>query len=301
MPVLRVEFAFLPVVIRWFQQFFPLADFPVLPAWHTGSPLRILSPDGLNPRGQAWRHGSSGGTGCLTHLLPNTAVTFRSRPHGRNASTKAPAGMRIGIYGGTFDPVHLGHLLLAEQCREACQLDQVWFMPAARSPHKQKAEPVAGKQRAEMLHFALAGMPEFVVCEQELKREGVSYTVDTLKRLHEDQPGDELFFLMGGDSLADLPRWREPERIAELAMIVAVNRGRTPLPQGDELRQLVGESIAERIQTVEMPACDVSATDIRNRIAAGRSIRFMTPRSVEVYLREHGLYGAPRPVDGEVP
>ncbi|MEX1098528.1 MAG: nicotinate-nucleotide adenylyltransferase [Planctomycetales bacterium] len=198
--------------------------------------------------------------------------------------------MRLGLLGGTFDPVHYGHLLLAEQCREQCALDEVWFLPSGSPPHKSGDGISPGKARAEMLEFAVAGRPEFRVDRMELDREGTTFTVDTLEELHRVDPSRELFFLIGADSLADLPSWRRPDRIAELATIVAVNRGDRPLPDPAALAATLGEPLAERIRFVTMPGIDLSATDIRRRVRAGESIRFMTPRAVEAYIREHGLY-----------
>ncbi len=198
--------------------------------------------------------------------------------------------MRLGVFGGTFDPVHWGHLLMAEQCREQCRLDQVWLLPAGLPPHKTDAAISTGGQRAEMLEFATAGHAELIVNRMELSRAGKTYTVDTLEELHADRPEDELFFLIGGDSLADLPSWREPERIVELATVVAVNRGDRPLPSREELTRRLGEKIAARVELVTMPGIDLSATDIRRRVRDGKSIRYMLPRAVEVYIAEHGLY-----------
>lgn len=198
--------------------------------------------------------------------------------------------MRLGIFGGTFDPVHWGHLVMAEQCREQCELDQVWFLPAGLPPHKTGQTISSGKQRAEMLELALAGQPDFLVSRLEFSREGKSYTVDTLRELHAERPGDELFFLIGGDSLDDLPSWREPERIVELATVVAVNRGDRPLPLKHELAAHLGAAIANRVEPVTMPGIDLSSTDIRGRVRDGKSIRFMVPRAVEAYIAEHKLY-----------
>ena len=203
--------------------------------------------------------------------------------------------MRLGIYGGTFDPVHYGHLLLAEQCREQCALDEIWFIPAHQAPHKQGTAGTPGKARSEMLGFAVAGIPQFKVSHRELDRGGTSYTVDTLQELHDEEPSRELFFLIGADSLDDLPTWRQPDRIAELATIVAVNRGDRPLPAPEQLRGRLGETLAARIRIVAMPGIDLSATDIRRRVREGRSIRFMVPRAVEAYIAEHGLYGGAGP------
>lgn len=198
--------------------------------------------------------------------------------------------MRLGIYGGTFDPVHYGHLLLAEQCREQCRLDEVWFVPANVAPHKTGAETTSGTARAEMLEFAVAGCPRLRVSRRELERPGPSYTVDTLQSLHDEDPRRELFFLIGGDSLTDLPTWREPRRIAQLATIVAVNRGDRPLPDMASLEARLGKETAARVCFVQMPGVDLSATDIRRRVREGRGIRYMLPRAVEVYIQEHRLY-----------
>lgn len=198
--------------------------------------------------------------------------------------------MRLGLYGGSFDPIHWGHLLLAEQCREQCELDEVWFIPAGSPPHKDPSEITPGKLRADMVEFAIAGCPQFRVNDLELKRSGRSFTVETLEALHAEDPSRELFFLIGADSLVDLPGWREPERICELANIVAVNRGSTiPAEPAHVARGLSAAAIA-RIRQVTMPGIDLSATDIRRRVRAGQTIRFMVPRAVEAYIEQQGLY-----------
>ncbi len=197
---------------------------------------------------------------------------------------------RLGIYGGSFDPVHLGHLLLAETCREACELDRVLFLPCGQSPHKPRGAVATGQQRAEMLAFAVAGDPRFGVCRIELERSGPSFTVETLRQLRVEQPDSEFFFLMGADSLADLPLWREPQAILELATIVAVNRGHRPPPDWSSLESRLGPSVRDRVRFVTMPAIDLSATEIRERIRLGQSVRFRVPRAVEEYIRHNGLY-----------
>ncbi|MBC7821892.1 MAG: nicotinate-nucleotide adenylyltransferase [Planctomycetaceae bacterium] len=198
--------------------------------------------------------------------------------------------MRLGIYGGSFDPVHLGHLLLAETCRDTCELDRVLFLPCGQSPHKPHGAVATGQQRAEMLEFAVAGDPRFGVCRIELERHGPSYTVETLRQLRVEQADSELFFLMGADSLADLPLWREPQAILELATIVAVNRGHRPPPDWPSLESRLGPSVCDRMRIVTMPAIDLSATEIRERTHSGRSLRFRVPRAVEEYIRQNGLY-----------
>lgn len=201
--------------------------------------------------------------------------------------------MRLGVYGGSFDPIHWGHLLLAEQCREQCELDEVWFVPAGIPPHKESSEVTPGKARVEMVEFAIAGCPEMSVSDLELKRSGKSYTVDTLEALHAEDPARELFFLIGADSLHDLPTWRTPERLCELATVVAVNRGDDPLPDLSALAGQLSPASAARIRQVSMPGMDLSSSDIRRRVAQGRSIRFLVPRAVEAYIEQHGLYRAP--------
>lgn len=200
--------------------------------------------------------------------------------------------MRLGLFGGSFNPVHFGHLVLAEQCREQCNLDQVWFLPSGSPPHKQDATLLPGKTRAEMLEFAIAGHADFSVNRMEIEREGTTFTVDTLQQLHDEDASRELFFLIGADSLTDLSGWRQPDRIAELATIVAVNRGDRPLPDLTSLEERLGPETAARIQLVTMPGIDLSATNIRQRIPDGKSIRFMTPRAVEEYIVTHNLYVA---------
>ena len=196
--------------------------------------------------------------------------------------------MRLGLFGGTFDPVHLGHLIVAEQCREQCELDVVWLIPAGNPPHKTDATITDGKMRAEMLDFATAGMPQFDVSRMELDRDGLTYTVDTLQKLRDEDSSRELFFIIGADSLAELPSWREPERIAELATIVVTNRGGGSLPAIESLG--LNDSVTSRIQTVRIPGIDLASNDIRERVLVGKSIRFMVPRAVEAYISEHGLY-----------
>lgn len=197
---------------------------------------------------------------------------------------------RLGIYGGSFDPVHLGHLLLAETCREACELDRVLFLPCGKSPHKPHGALATGQQRAEMLEFAVAGDPRFGVCCIELERSGPSFTVETLRQLHDEQPDSELFFLMGADSLADLPLWREPLAILKLATVVAVNRGERPPPDLMTLEARLGPIVRERVRLVTMPAIELSATEIRERVRDGRGVRFRVPRAVEEYIRQQGVY-----------
>jgi nicotinate-nucleotide adenylyltransferase len=200
--------------------------------------------------------------------------------------------MRLGIFGGTFDPVHYGHLLLAECCREQRGLDAVWFLPAAVAPHKQERTPAAIAQRIEMLELAVAGNPAFSVCRYEADRGGVNYTVETLAHLYAEDSSRELFFLLGADMLADLPRWRSAERICELAVPTVVHRASHGPVDFDCLKGIATPEQIERIREhrVDMPEVDISSTEIRGRVAMGRSIRYQTPRAVEKYIETHQLY-----------
>ena len=189
--------------------------------------------------------------------------------------------MRLGVFGGAFDPVHTGHLVLASQCREQLALDAVWLVPNGSPPHKDPRGLADAGTRVEMLELATAGDPGLVVSRIEIDRGGVSYTVDTLETIADDDPERELFLLLGADSVADLTNWYQPERICELARVVAVNRGGT-----------TGETavIGCQIEEVTIPAIDVSSSDIRRRIRQGRSIRHLVPRAVEAYVIEHAVY-----------
>jgi nicotinate-nucleotide adenylyltransferase len=199
---------------------------------------------------------------------------------------------RIGVFGGTFDPVHWGHLISAEQSREQAGLDQVWFVPAARPPHKQDRPITPFAQRVEMLALAIAGQPAFRIEELEKDRPGPSYTADTLDELHNRSPDVELFLLVGSDCLPDLPYWREPAHIVERAGLLIVARPGWPVWSGAQLRSALRlpETAVLRQQVVHVPAVDLSSRDLRRRCAEGRSLRFLLPRAVERYIEEKKLY-----------
>jgi len=200
--------------------------------------------------------------------------------------------MRLGLFGGSFDPVHYGHLLLAEYCREQAQLDQVLFMPAAIPPHKQEQSLSAADDRVTMLELAVGGQPAFVVSRLELDRGGVSYTVDTLRELQTADPQAELFLLLGADSLADLPNWREPAEICRLATPLVVRRRGVAELDYSVLEPFVAPDRVElfRRSQVEMPVIELASREIRRRVSAGASIRYQTPRAVEKYISSNRLY-----------
>jgi nicotinate-nucleotide adenylyltransferase len=200
--------------------------------------------------------------------------------------------MRIGIFGGTFDPVHLGHLIVAEQCREQANLDQIWFLPSARPPHKRDQALTPFAQRAEMLALAIAGHQAFRIDEIEKDRPGPSFTADTLEELDRSQPGNEWFLLVGSDTLADLPTWHEPARVVASATLLVAARPGAKIPNAPELRRALRLSDTEalRLQIIASPLIDISSRDLRRRAAEGRSLRYLVPRAVECYVEGKGLY-----------
>jgi len=190
----------------------------------------------------------------------------------------------------------MGHLLAAECCREQAGLDRVLFVPAAIQPHKQHRQLASGQHRMEMLALATGGHDAFAVSGDELDRGGVSYTVHTLERLKAQHPADDLLLILGPDAFLGLPSWREPQRIIELAGIVAVERESLDdlhaAVSGGPLESLLGRDRLARViaERVRLPAIGIRASDLRSAVAAGKSIRYRTPRAVERYITTHGLY-----------
>lgn len=200
--------------------------------------------------------------------------------------------MRIGIFGGTFDPVHYGHLLLAESCREQCSLDEVWFVPAAQPPHKPARKISSAADRVEMLKLAIGGHPAFRIWNGEIERGGISYTATTLRAIRGELPEAELFLLLGTDMLSDLPTWRNPEEIRKSATLVVTSRA--GFEESEDQAEFAESSVADnpsgRLLSVKMPGMEISSSDIRRRVAQGKSIRYLTPRGVEKYIETHQHY-----------
>jgi len=191
--------------------------------------------------------------------------------------------VRIGVFGGTFDPPHIGHLLVANDAREALELDRVIFVPAGAQPFKVDTPPVAsGQDRLEMVRLAVADDANYAVDDAEINRKGLSFTVDTLEHLSERNPAARLFLLMGEDVLAGFEKWRSPARIRELATLVAVSRGGL---QGSAV-----DPATSAVLRVSTRRVDVSSTEIRERRRAGKSIKGFVPESVERFIDVRGLY-----------
>lgn len=196
--------------------------------------------------------------------------------------------MRLGILGGTFDPIHNGHLAFAEAAREACGLDRVLLMPACVPVYKRDQRVTPADQRLEMCRLAAAGNPSFEASALELERGGDTYTADTLRELRAHlAPDDEIYFLVGADAAVTVPKWRESDVIADLAHIVVANRPGTTWPAG-----ITPESLDGRfdVTLVDMPQIDISSTAIREAVARGRSVRYLAPDAVCDYIVTNRLY-----------
>lgn len=195
--------------------------------------------------------------------------------------------MRIGIMGGTFDPIHLGHLIAAECARTEHELDEVWFMPAHVPPHKSHAPEASGEERLEMVRRAIAGHPHFRPFDYELRKGGVSYSVDTVNDLVKSYPQRTFHYIIGGDMVAYLPQWVRIEEIIRHIRFIGLHRHGFPI-QVSELPK----PIADAVVTAIMPTIDISSTLIRSRCKNGLSVRYMIPDSVHEYIRERKMYGS---------
>ena len=199
--------------------------------------------------------------------------------------------MRIGIFGGTFDPVHLGHLILAEQCRTQAALDEVWFLPSYHPPHKQDRALTRFEQRCDMLELAIVGQPAFKVERVEKELPPPSYTAETLAELARRFPSNEFFLLMGSDCLPDLPYWYQPEQVIQRAGLVVVPRPGVMLWTSNRLATALGmHPSAIRLQFVACPMIEIASRELRRALADQMSIRYLIPRAVEEYIRERKLY-----------
>jgi nicotinate-nucleotide adenylyltransferase len=186
---------------------------------------------------------------------------------------------RIGILGGTFDPPHQGHLLMAEFVRNDLQLDEVWFIPSHVPPHKQGAE-VSAEERLKMVENAIESNPYFKASNVELTRKGTSYTVDTMSHLVNQYPDNEFYFIIGADMVEHLPKWYKIDELMKLVQFVGVKRpGYKWSPEIP-------------VQFVEIPLIDISSSKIRERLLSGHSVRYLVPDAVYHFIKEHKIYGA---------
>ena len=213
---------------------------------------------------------------------------------------------RVGVLGGSFNPIHYGHLLLADEVLEALGLDRLLFVPAAAPPHKPATQLAPAADRCEMVRLATADHPRFAVSDLELRRPGPSYTVDTLAALAAG--GDELFYVIGSETFLDLLTWREPRRVARLARLVVIPRAGSPFDAESAAAQKVVREIGVEggfvhaaaprdvrphgVLIVHATSLPLSASELRRRVREGRSLAFRMPPAAIAYVRSHGLYRA---------
>lgn len=212
--------------------------------------------------------------------------------------------MKTGLLGGTFNPIHLAHLRIAEEVREACALDRILFIPAAAPPHKSLHGNVGFAHRLAMVQAAIGDNPTFAVTDMESRRSGKSYSVQTLEILRQESPGEEFYFIMGMDSFLEITSWYEYRRLFELCHIVVTSR---PGSHGGAPQDLLPVAVANEfcyddasrrllhrsgfsIIFLEETYLDISSTRIRQLVAAQRSVRYLVPTAVESYFRQHALY-----------
>ncbi|MFC2027599.1 nicotinate-nucleotide adenylyltransferase [Chloroflexota bacterium] len=198
--------------------------------------------------------------------------------------------MKIGLLGGTFDPIHIGHLIIAQEVRVQLDIDKIVFIPASHPWLKMDREITDAQHRLAMIKLAIDSDSCFEVSTAELDRPGPTYTVDTVEALKaESNPMDELYFIVGSDALADFPRWKEPERVVSLCNIVQVERPGSSNIDPVDLKPLI-PGVLSCLRSVGVPQIDISSTAIRERVMMGYPIRYMVPPDVEAYIYEHGLY-----------
>ena len=197
----------------------------------------------------------------------------------------------IGILGGTFNPPHIGHLVMAQEALDQLDLDRVVFMPVAVPPHKEAREDIGAEGRVELCELAVEDEERLAVSTLEVDRGGASYTVNTLRVLHDLEPEHELIFIVGGDMAQSLPSWREPEAILGLARLAVAER--EGVRREDIARRLDSLHSGDRVVFFDMPRIDVSSSAIRRRVAEGRPIRYLVPDRVAAAIAERGLYRQP--------
>ncbi len=198
--------------------------------------------------------------------------------------------MKIGVLGGTFDPIHKAHIMVAEETRTRLNLAEVLFMPAGQPWLKEDRPILPAEHRLQMIRLAIANQPCFKLSTMEIDRAGPSYTVDTITELQSKLGvGDGLFFILGWDNLAQLSRWKEPSRLIKMCHLVAVPRPGYSLPDLNAL-EVVIPGLSRRLILLDKPNIDMDATTIRNRVAQGLSIRHLVPEPVDKYIRQHKLY-----------
>ncbi|MCD8149706.1 MAG: nicotinate-nucleotide adenylyltransferase [Clostridiales bacterium] len=197
---------------------------------------------------------------------------------------------RVGIFGGTFNPVHYGHLMIAENACEQFKLEQVIFLPTGHTPHKEYTGEDMSRHRCRMVEMAIADNPRFSISYRETESTSVNYTYETLRRFHEEFPDTQFYFILGADSLFDFSMWRRPDLICREAVILAAVRDDLDEIRVDEQITALTDRFGGEIHRLDTPAFNVSSRDIRDRISREETIRYLVPDSVRQYIRENQLY-----------
>ncbi len=236
---------------------------------------------------------SSRDTSGLAKRLRTWLDSFRIAFTGHFALTSsATHRQRIGIFGGSFDPIHLGHLWIAEACREQCRLDQILFIPAATSPLKPDGPQAANDKRLMMVQLAISGHPNFHADSRELDRQGTSYTIDTIRSLQQERPDVDWFLIMGTDAANSLDQWKSPAELLALVTLIIVRRAGESEIDWSLLERLGGTETVLRSQHHQVTSAliELSSGELRERVKQGRSIRYRVPRSVEAFIEAEKLY-----------
>lgn len=197
--------------------------------------------------------------------------------------------MKVGIMGGTFDPVHHGHLVAAEAAREAAGLDEVWFMPSYVPPHKSQGPAAGPEERLEMVRLAVEGNASFRVTDAEIRKGGTSYTYDTMAMLTKEHPEADFSYIIGADMVMYLPKWYRIDELVTLTGFIGLAR-----PGWEILPESLPEHIRSKVQLAPMPQMELSSTSVRSKLREGRSVRYLVPEQVRLYIEGRGLYGASR-------
>ncbi len=196
----------------------------------------------------------------------------------------------LGILGGTFDPIHYGHLLAGEWVREVYHLDQLIFMPAARPPHKDLSGVLDSQRRYRMVELAVSDNPGFSVSNLELERSGLSYTVDTVRYYLQEYPHTDIYFIVGVDALQLMHTWKDAEQLVELCRFIVVTRPGYELDRNDPALQILPGVLWERLALLSIPGLEISSSDIRQRVMHGLSIRYLLPSAEDKYIQDNHLY-----------
>lgn len=200
--------------------------------------------------------------------------------------------MRIGLMGGTFNPIHLGHLIISEYIRDRFPLDKIIFIPSGNPPHKGKDNIISARDRYNMVLLSVESNPYFEVSLSEINRQGTSYTLDTINEFEKLYPNDELYFIVGADILYEITKWKNYEKLLNSVQFIV--RGRNGLEELENLKRVdnLNKAYSAKIKYINGPLIDISSTEIRNRLYTKKSIKYLVPEKVEDYIKLHGLYSS---------